>query len=69
LTGNSNFPYKSSAPSYERVGRKFQRMRGDTVGRKLAASTYTGTNMTSFYQAIRKTDMGILDIYPIIVIF
>ena len=40
-------------------------MRGDAVGRGPAASIYTSTNMTSSYQAIRKTDMGIPDVYLI----
>ena len=68
-TGNSHFPCRPGAPSYGRIGRKFQKMRGGAVGRGPAASTYTGTNMTSSYQAIRKTDMGIPDVYPIRVAF
>src|SRR5438876_2600247 len=68
-TGNSHFPCRPGAPSYGRVGRKFQRMREGAVGRGPAASTHTGTNMTSSYRAVRKTNMGIPDIYLIRVAF
>src|SRR5947207_3194983 len=51
LTGNSYFPCRPSAPSYGRVGRKFQRIRGGAVGRGPAVSMYTGTNMTSSHRA------------------
>ena len=46
-TGNSHFPYRLGVPSYGRIGRKFWKMRGGTVGRGPAASMHTGTNMTS----------------------
>ena len=64
-TGNSHFPCRPGTPSYGRVGRKFQKMRGGVVGREPAASMHTGTNMTSSHRAIRKTNMGIPDVYPI----
>ena len=64
-TGNSHFPCRPGVPSYGRVGRKFQKMRGGAVGRGPAVSMHTGTNMTSSHRAIRKTDMGIPDVYPI----
>ena len=46
LTENSYFLYRVGAPSYGRVGRKFQRIRGGAVGREPAASMYIDTNMT-----------------------
>ena len=45
LTENSYFLYRVGAPSYGRVGRKFQRIRRGTVGRGPVVSIYTSTNM------------------------
>ena len=69
MIGNNHFPYRLGTPSYRRVSRKFQQMREGTVDRELAAFIYISTNIISSYQAIRKTDIGIPDIYLIRVVF
>ena len=45
MTENSYFLYRPDAPSYGRVSRKFQQIRGGTVGRRPAASIYISTNI------------------------
>ena len=63
--GNSHFPWRPDAPSNGRVGRMFQRMRGGAVSKGPARCTHTGTSMISSHQAVRKTDTGTSDMYPI----
>ena len=55
--------------SYRRVSRKFQKVRKSTVSRESAVSIYTNTNIIFSYQVIRKTDIEILDIYLIRIVF
>jgi len=63
--GNSHFPWRPDAPSNGRAGRMFQRMRGGAVSKGPARCTHTGTSMISSHQAVRKTDTGTSDMYPI----
>ena len=56
-------------PSNRRASRMFQEMRGGTVCKELAGPLYTDTSMITSYQAIKKTNMEIPDIYLIRVAF